>query len=89
MTNTLTKEKVIKMKNIANELKGDAKYCGENIFAGTLNQKHYLLKYDNQSLVFNIYYNVVLTEEETTALTKKVKKLNKNIIIKYKLKLYK
>ena len=44
MTNTLTKEKVIKMKNIANELKGDAKYCGENIFAGTLNQKNYLLK---------------------------------------------
>ena len=39
MTNTLTKEKVNKMKNIANELKGDAKYCGENIFAGTLNQK--------------------------------------------------
>ena len=84
MTNMLTKEKVIKMKNIANELKGDAKYCGENIFAGTLNQKHYLLKYDNQSLVFNIYYNVVLTEEETATLTKKVKKLNKNIIIKYK-----
>ena len=59
----LTKEKVIKMKNIANELKGNTKYCGENIFAGTLNQKHYLLKYDNHSLVFNIYNNVFLTEE--------------------------
>lgn len=44
MTNTFIKEKVIKMKNIANELKGDAKYCGENIFAGTLKQKHYLFK---------------------------------------------
>ena len=65
------------------EINGLKNKCGGNIFAGKLNNFNYLIKYDNTSLVFNIYFNV-LGKENIKDLNKDIKQVNKDVTVIYK-----
>lgn len=56
---------------------------GGNIYAGNINGFNYLIKYDNTSLVYNLYFNI-LGKEDIKDLSKEIKKINKDITIIYK-----
>ena len=58
------------------------KYAG-NIYAGNINKFNYLIKYDDTSLVYNLYFNI-LGKEDIKELNKKLKNIDKEITIIYK-----
>ena len=80
MINTLMIKKGIYMDKNINGFK--IKYGG-NIYAGNINGFNYLIKYDNTSLVYNLYFNI-LGKEDIKDLSKEIKKIDKDITIIYK-----
>ena len=70
------------MKKIAEKIGTDTKYCGSNIFAGSLKDYHFLIKYDSQSSVYTLSFSVEMSNN-TTKLTNSIKKEVKDAIVSY------
>lgn len=70
------------MKKIAEKIGTDTKYCGSNIFAGSLKGYHFLIKYDSQSSVYTLSFSVEMSNN-TTKLTNSIKKEVKDAIVSY------
>ena len=64
-------------------IKGFKIKYGGNIYAGNINKFNYLIKYDDTSLVYNLYFNI-LGKEDIKELNKKLKNIDKEITIIYK-----
>lgn len=69
------------MKKIEDKFVYQTKYVRSNIFAGK-NKFQYLIKYDNQASVYNLTFNIDNLNDYNN-LVKKIKKVNKDIIVSY------
>lgn len=69
------------MKKIAQKIGTDTIYCGSNIFAGSIADYHFLIKYDNQSSVYTLSFSVEI--DSITKLTNSIKKEIKDAIVSY------
>ena len=70
------------MKKIAQKIGTNTIYCGSNIFAGTTDDYHFLIKYDSQSSVYNLSFSIEM-DSNITKLTNSIKKEIKDAIVSY------
>ena len=70
------------MKKIAQKIGTNTIYCGSNIFAGTTDDYHFLIKYDNQSSVYTLSFSIEM-DSNITKLTNSIKKEIKDAIVSY------
>ena len=70
------------MKKIAQKIGTNTIYCGSNIFAGTTDDYHFLIKYDSQSSVYTLSFSIEM-DSNITKLTNSIKKEIKDAIVSY------
>ena len=70
------------MKKIAQKIGTNTIYCGSNIFAGTTDDYHFLIKYDSQSSVYTLSFSIKM-DSNITKLTNSIKKEIKDAIVSY------
>lgn len=70
------------MKKIAQKIGTNTIYCGSNIFAGTTDDYHFLIKYDSQSSVYTLSFSIEM-DSSITKLTNSIKKEIKDAIVSY------
>ena len=70
------------MKKIAQKIGTNTIYCGSNIFAGTTDDYHFLIKYDSQSSVYTLSFSIEI-DSNITKLTNSIKKEIKDAIVSY------
>lgn len=70
------------MKKIAQKIGTNTIYCGSNIFAGTTDDYHFLIKYDSQSSVYTLNFSIEM-DSNITKLTNSIKKEIKDAIVSY------
>ena len=70
------------MKKIAKKIGTNTIYCGSNIFAGSIKDYHFLIKYDNQSSVYTLSFSIEMNSN-ITKLTNSIKKEAKDAIVSY------
>lgn len=70
------------MKKIAQKIGTNTIYCGSNIFAGSITDYHFLVKYDSQSSVYTLSFSVEM-DSNITKLTNSIKKEVKDAIVSY------
>ena len=70
------------MKKIAQKIGTNTIYCGCNIFAGTTDDYHFLIKYDSQSSVYTLSFSIEM-DSSITKLTNSIKKEIKDAIVSY------
>lgn len=72
------------MTKINNKSNERMKHYQGNIYYGEANKIHYIVKYDNQTSMYSIGFNITIDEKTIQTLTKEIKKLNNEVIVKYK-----
>ena len=70
------------MKKIAQKIGTNTICCGSNIFAGTTDDYHFLIKYDSQSSVYTLSFSIEM-DSNITKLTNSIKKEIKDAIVSY------
>ena len=70
------------MKKIAEKIGLNTIYCGSNIFAGSIKDYHFLIKYDSQSSVYTLSFSIEMNSN-ITKLTNSIKKEVKDAIVSY------
>ncbi len=70
------------MKKIAQKIGTNTIYCGSNIFAGTTDDYHFLIKYDSQSSVYTLSFSIEM-DSNIAKLTNSIKKEIKDAIVSY------
>lgn len=70
------------MKKIVQKIGTNTIYCGSNIFAGTTDDYHFLIKYDSQSSVYTLSFSIEI-DSNITKLTNSIKKEIKDAIVSY------
>ena len=70
------------MKKIAKKIGTNTIYCGSNIFAGSIKDYHFLIKYDNQSSVYTLSFSIEMNSN-IAKLTNSIKKEAKDAIVSY------